>query len=487
MHVLFASTNSNKAAARVGNPPNVQAGPGRHLRRLYPQNRVVMFSPRGGDISDAEGLHQEIDQHGPFDMVVTYDFDASLLPMVEVLEAQPGGRPLWSGPNARTGQLETDKSAFKGKCKTLGLRVPEYHVFGSLSTAYDNVDDLPWDKFVLKVEMQTDNMDRMQTFVAHGKEQAKAFLQYNMVRSKERLQRGEAPDWGVLCEEFIEGYELAVGAFFNGEMFVPPYHYLVEYKPMAGGDYGPNVNEPGVHMIKAQDWTQPYFWILRQWEDTLRGLNYTGYFDCQFIIPGENSKGGFDLYRQCEDGDWDMAGVPDNAVPVILECDIRFHHPAHSLIMAQLRKRHDIISRGTTRGNMVLSFLKELAEGGEPHWDTPRHMLASCLFAAGFPFPDSSRVGNMPIFGLRALIDQGFAEPGEVYFNEEIGEWCSLPTLKMGRLAVINGYGPATDGARAHLLENLAKVQGGLTWARADIGYRPLPAWAMWHDDTSIY
>ncbi len=109
------------------------------------------------------------------------------------------------------------------------------------------------------------------------------------LRQNKKILRKKSPKF--ILQEFADGIEIAVGAFFNGNDFVYPINVNFEYKRFFHGDLGPLTGETGTLMY----WSAPnkiFQDTLQKMLIPLRKSKYVGYLDINCIV---NGKGIFPL------------------------------------------------------------------------------------------------------------------------------------------------------------------------------------------------
>ena len=91
-------------------------------------------------------------------------------------------------------------------------------------------------------------------------------------------------------QEKIEGVEIAVGRFFNGNAWVGPICVNIEHKNLFNNDLGPKTHEMGNLMWYDDDENNRlYRETLAKMEGYLRKINFKGYFDINCIVNKNNA------------------------------------------------------------------------------------------------------------------------------------------------------------------------------------------------------
>ncbi|MEM4755657.1 MAG: phosphoribosylamine--glycine ligase [Candidatus Woesearchaeota archaeon] len=86
-----------------------------------------------------------------------------------------------------------------------------------------------------------------------------------------------------LLQEYLEGVEVAVGAYFNGKTFCMPISINQEHKRLCTGDLGPMTSDMGA----LHCWMHPnvlFEKALRPLQPVLQNENYHGYIDVNCIV-----------------------------------------------------------------------------------------------------------------------------------------------------------------------------------------------------------
>jgi hypothetical protein len=166
------------------------------------------------------------------------------------------------GGNEFGDSLENSRLYAASVMDAIGVRHPRYYEAIGVDRLMDLAESLDYD-FFLKVDMLRGNME---TERITSREKLLAALndaKFGPFQSKIRF----------ICSEPVEGIELGVDAWFNGQSFVKPYHFGNEIKG-TGCCFG--------------KWVEESVWddVLERFEKVLRG-RYWGTISFEAIYDGE--------------------------------------------------------------------------------------------------------------------------------------------------------------------------------------------------------
>jgi phosphoribosylamine--glycine ligase len=193
------------------------------------------------------------------------------------------------GGSAYGDRLENDRAYAHEVLADLGF--PEGHVweFSAAEPALDFIAARP-DRYVLK--FSGPGYASSDTYVgqlADGRDVAA------ILRSK---HMGEAEPGRLILMEFIDGVEMGVGAYFNGERFITPACLDWEHKRFFAGDLGELTGEMGT--VVTYDRTERFFRrTLARLEPRLREHGFHGYMNLNTIV---NARGIWPLEFTCRFG-----------------------------------------------------------------------------------------------------------------------------------------------------------------------------------------
>jgi hypothetical protein len=197
-----------------------------------------------------------------------YVDDAKLIIIADVGYGKLGSyfrrefRPVFGG-NEFGDSLENSRLYAASVMDAIGVKHPEYHEVIGVEELMDVSEELGYD-FFLKVDMLRGNME---TTHITSKEQLLAVLNkagFGPFQNRIRF----------ICSEPVEGIELGVDAWFNGQSFIRPYHFGNEIKG-TGCCFG--------------KWVEESVWddVLDRFEMVLRG-RYFGTISFEAIYDGSD-------------------------------------------------------------------------------------------------------------------------------------------------------------------------------------------------------
>lgn len=195
-------------------------------------------------------------------------------------ELKRKGKIVW-GSSAVGNLLETSRS-FPIE-KKLADFFPKTKVYNSLSEAWEALKRKEFKRPVLKLKGTIPI--HLRTYVSETVEDA--------IYRLEDLKRDFRDDLEVVVTEYIDGVEVAVGAFVGPEGFVLPWNMNFEHKRLFPGDIGPLTGEMGTVIFNADlrsdvDTLFQFLFGRREWWYA----RYYGaaYVDMNLIVSAEDGK-----------------------------------------------------------------------------------------------------------------------------------------------------------------------------------------------------
>ncbi|MFA6304211.1 MAG: phosphoribosylglycinamide synthetase C domain-containing protein [Patescibacteria group bacterium] len=183
------------------------------------------------------------------------------------------------GGTAYTDSLEEDRSFGQQELKKAGVPILPYYEFNSCSSANRYLKKHPG-QYVVKVcgKMQNDKNLVYVGQLTDGSD-VRQMLELYQERHGKKIT-------SLILQKKVNGVEIALGAFFNGQKFVYPINLNFEHKKLFPGDLGPNTGEIGTHMF----WAEPnvvFDRTLKKMEGRLREVGYHGCIDLACIVNGQ--------------------------------------------------------------------------------------------------------------------------------------------------------------------------------------------------------
>jgi phosphoribosylamine---glycine ligase len=237
----------------------------------------------------------------------------------------------------------------------------------------------------------------------------------------------------LILMAFIDGVEMGVGAFFDGEHFILPACLDWEHKRFFPGDMGELTGEMGT--VVTYERSQRFFEMtLGRLESRFAAAKHVGWINLNTIVNDE--------------GIWP------------LEFSCRFGYPGYA-ILAPLQSGGwgELIKAMTSRG-------------ARTHATAPGFCVGVVLTTPPFPY---SRQQVEEAVGLPVLIGEGVDRRHVHYGEVGLNTAGQLVTSGLyGWTLVITGEGPSIEAARRQAYEHAAGVFIPNVRYRADIGERLL-------------
>ncbi len=184
------------------------------------------------------------------------------------------------GGSAFTDQLEEDRELASNVMSDMGLDVIPENTFDDYESAIRHVRANPA-AYVIKPCGEVQNFKEL-LYVGRAEDGRDVIAVLERYREK----------WGDEIDRFqlqrrVEGVEISVCGFFNGQKFIEPVSYTFEHKPLFPGDVGPMTGEMGTSMF----WTEPtrlFDETIRPFAPRLREEGYHGPFDINCIVTEDS-------------------------------------------------------------------------------------------------------------------------------------------------------------------------------------------------------
>lgn len=236
----------------------------------------------------------------------------------------------------------------------------------------------------------------------------------------------------------VQGVEIGVGRYFNGNDWVGPIEFNIEHKSLFPGSLGPKTDEMGTVMWYDNDEGNPiYQATVAKMKKYLQRINFVGDFEINCIVNSER------IYP--------------------LEATTRFGYPA-----LQLQTQIHISPWG--------EFLLALAQKKEYNlkWRKGEGLI---VFVATPPFPYILNDPRQTSLGMKILIDEELLTKKrknlhleEVAYDQEKN--ALIVVSKSGIILHLSNFQDDLETARQELYQDLQKIYIPKMFYRDDIGER---------------
>lgn len=337
------------------------------------------------------------------------------------------------GGTVLTDHLEEDRYAGQKVMKAAGMDILESNDFSDLEEAISYIHSNPA-MYVVKVSGKAQE-DSSLTHVGESEDGEDAITMLEHFKEK----MGGKID-SVCVQLKIEGVEVAIGGFFDGNDFLEPVFLNFEHKKLMPGPLssgiGPNTGEMGTCAIWVSKDQPIYKKTLKPMVEVLKRENYHGYFDINLIVHDEEDRG-----------------------PHIhpLEMTNRFGWPTLPLQIE------------TLQDNDLAEFFFELASGKSmsPRISNP---WSTCVVIGTPPFPyDDKALFKKYAEGTPVLFKENYFSgiyPADIKYEE--GQW--IMAGSGGHVAVCCGSGDSLKDSVSQAYERVDNVMVPSKMYRTDIG-----------------
>ncbi|MBU3955286.1 phosphoribosylamine--glycine ligase [bacterium] len=196
------------------------------------------------------------------------------------------------GGSRYTDRLEMDREFGQSELKRHGINILPSWNFSDYDAAINFIKNNP-DRYVFKPSGNTPSGGKGLLFLGE-EENGRDILE--ILEQNKEIWRKKAPVFQL--QKYVQGVEIAVGAFFNGKDFIYPININFEHKRIFPGNLGPFAGEMGTLMF----WTysHPLFKsTLEKMKMALAESGYIGYVDINTIV---NGRGIYPLEWTCRFG-----------------------------------------------------------------------------------------------------------------------------------------------------------------------------------------
>ena len=187
------------------------------------------------------------------------------------------------GGTEMTDALEEDRGLGQKLFKACGFDMLESKEFKTMEEAIAYVQDHP-KPYVVKVSGTAQN-DKTSTYV--GQMDDGSDIVPVLEHMQDKMEKGVA---GVEIQEKVEGIEVGVSGFFNGNKFIGPCQINFEHKKLMSWSsqqgIGPQTGEMGTTAFWKNQDIELFQKVLKPMEKSLKQMGYHGDFDINCIVSG---------------------------------------------------------------------------------------------------------------------------------------------------------------------------------------------------------
>lgn len=339
-------------------------------------------------------------------------------------------------------RLEVDRAFGQSSMRAAGMQTASTEAFSDYVSAENYVRRRPR-RYVLK--LTGDSYAQNATHVGSardGADIAALIGWYARAKAEEKTPR-------ILLMDHLDGVEVGVGGYFNGECFMDAVVIDFEHKRFFPGDLGENTHEMGT--LISYEHSRPLFdATLAKMAPQLREGGYVGYINLNTIVN--------------DNGIWP------------LEFTSRFGYPGFAICDAMhVQGWDDIFQKLCRRDTTVI----------KTH---PGFGIGVTLTLPPFPYAEGYEKlsKGLPVF-FRDDITQ--SDRDNLHYGEvEMKDGTLLASGEMGYLMVATGRGLTVEAARENAYATTQKIVVPNLRYRTDIGSRfatdsaRLKSWDLWPD-----
>ncbi|MFH0955696.1 MAG: phosphoribosylamine--glycine ligase [Candidatus Falkowbacteria bacterium] len=241
-------------------------------------HQVKAYIKCKSDADIYDGFIEKVDnweQHKDWADVIIFD-DVGFGQIAEKLRKQ--GK-LIIGGSVYTDRLENDREFGQTEMKNRGINILPSWQFFDYDEAINFIKNNPA-RYVFKPCGNLMSSEKALLFLGE-EDDGKDLLE--LLEQNKDVWKKKAPQF--ILQKFINGVEVAVGAFFNGHDFIYPINVNFEHKRIFPGNIGPFTGEMGTLMY----WSSPnklFNLTLEKMLPKLKESGYIGYVDINCIVNG---------------------------------------------------------------------------------------------------------------------------------------------------------------------------------------------------------
>jgi phosphoribosylamine--glycine ligase len=327
------------------------------------------------------------------------------------------------GPDKKAAQLEGSKVFSKNFMQKYKIPTARYRTYSSFETA---VADLQY--FDLPIVIKVDGLAAGKGVIIAQSRQEAVEVIYDIISDKKFGSAGNT----IVIEEFLQGREVSVLAFVDGNTMTPMVS-AQDYKRALEGDKGLNTGGMGA--------VSPAFYYTSEAEETV-ALEIINKTMAALIAEGLNYKGV--LY---------FGIMLTSEGPKVLEFNVRFGDPETEVILPRLKS--DLLELF----NLVVEGKLDTAE---IEWSQE---TAVCVVMTSGGYPEEYQVG-CEINGIEEAKEYAMIYHGGTRFADG-----SLETAG-GRVLVMSALGADANAARSKVYTSIGKISFQNQQFRTDIALK---------------
>ena len=189
------------------------------------------------------------------------------------------------GGSKYTDKLEISRDFGQKELKKNGIKIAPIWNFSKYDKAINFVRENPG-KYVFKPSGNNQSGDKRLVLISQ-REDGSDLVEF-LTQNKKVLEKKNKK---FVLQKFIDGVEIAVGAFFNGDDFIYPINVNFEHKNLFAKNLGPMTGEMGTLMFWSKV-NKIFRSTLAKMRSNLKNFGYVGYIDLNCIV---NEDGIFPL------------------------------------------------------------------------------------------------------------------------------------------------------------------------------------------------
>lgn len=334
------------------------------------------------------------------------------------------------GGSKEVDKFEDDREYAHGIFQKYGLKTVPHIRFDSLDKAVEYIEKHPR-AWVIKQHAHASKALNYVGQAKDGKDVVAALRNYEKVHHYKEYTP-------IFLQERINGVEIGVGRYFNGQDWVGPIEMNIEYKKFFPGDLGPNTGEMGtLAWYDDNERNKLFRETLDKIKPYLQQIQFNGDIDINCIV---NEKGAFPL-----------------------EPTPRFGSPIVHL-------------QSEIHASPWGEFLKAVADGRKYDLKWKRGYGIVVMLASG-PMPYATKIRGVSSKGMQIYFDGVTPEEFTHIHFEEVSAHVSegeppayYVSDSRGFILYVTGVADSVEGARKKVYDLAKKIDIPKTFYRNDIG-----------------